>query len=183
MLAHGAGSNANAPILRAVGKELTAAGIVVMRVNLAFRLARQSGPPHPSGGAKDREGLREAVADLRRVGGGIPILLGGHSYGGRQATMLAAEDAAVADGLVLLSYPLHPPDKPVQLRTAHFPSLRTPAVFIHGDRDPFGSPAEMQAALASIAGPAKLVIAEKRGHDLGGAKPPSIAGHADGILG
>ena len=183
VLAHGAGSNANAPILRAVGKELTAAGIVVMRVNLAFRLARQSGPPHPSGGAKDREGLREAVAELRRVGSGIPALLGGHSYGGRQATMLAAEEAAVADGLLLLSYPLHPPDKPVQLRTAHFPSLRTPAVFIHGDRDPFGSPDEMRAALALIAGPAKLVIAEKRGHDLGGAKPPSIAVHVDGLLG
>ena len=71
-----------------------------------------------------------------RVGG--PVVLGGHSYGGRQATMLAAEEPGVAEALLLLSYPLHPPNKPAQLRTAHFPQLRTPALFVSGTKDPFG---------------------------------------------
>ncbi len=51
--------------------------------------------------------------------------------------MLEAEDPELAQRLLLLSYPLHPPRKPEQLRTAHFPNLRTPALFVHGDADPF----------------------------------------------
>ena len=78
------------------------------------------------------------------------VFLGGHSYGGRQASMLAASDPAVTPALLLLSYPLHPPRRPEQLRTAHFPDLRTPALFVHGVRDPFGSREEMEAALALI---------------------------------
>jgi len=80
--------------------------------------------------------------------------------------MVAAEQPAVADSLLLLSYPLHPPDKPAQLRTAHFPALRTPAVFVHGTKDPFGSVEEMRAALALIPAAARLVIIEGAGHDL-----------------
>lgn len=95
------------------------------------------------------------------------MFLGGHSYGGRQASMLAAEDPNLADGLLLLSYPLHPPGKPAQLRTAHFSKLHTPAVFVHGSRDPFGSLEEMQAALRLIPAPAELLATEGTGHDLG----------------
>jgi predicted alpha/beta-hydrolase family hydrolase len=80
--------------------------------------------------------------------------------------MLAAEEAGVADGLLLLSYPLHPPEKPLQLRTAHFPSLRTPAVFVHGTKDPFGTPDELRAAIALIPAHAQIVEVEGAGHDL-----------------
>jgi len=96
------------------------------------------------------------------------VFLGGHSYGGRQATMLAAEGPDLAAGLLLLSYPLHPPKRPADLRTAHFAQLATPALFIHGTRDPFGSIEEMRAALELIAGPHELVAIEGAGHDLGG---------------
>jgi len=94
------------------------------------------------------------------------VFLGGHSYGGRQASILAAEDRASSNGLLLLSYPLHPPNKPSQLRTAHFSDLEAPALFVHGTNDPFGSIAEMTAALRLISAPAKLVPIEGAGHDL-----------------
>jgi uncharacterized protein len=80
------------------------------------------------------------------------MFLGGHSYGGRQASMLAAEEPDLAAGLLLLSYPLHPPRRPARLRTAHFPKLTTPALFVHGTRDPFGSMDEMRAAVDSSPG-------------------------------
>jgi predicted alpha/beta-hydrolase family hydrolase len=80
--------------------------------------------------------------------------------------MLAAGKPGLADALLLLSYPLHPPQKPAQLRTAHFPQLRTPALFVHGERDPFGSLEEMRAAIALIPAVTKLMAIEKAGHDL-----------------
>jgi predicted alpha/beta-hydrolase family hydrolase len=169
VLTHGAGSNAGAPLLVAVAEGLAAAGITVLRVDLPFRQARPHGPPFPAAAAQDRAGLKRALLILR---GRVPgeVFLGGHSYGGRQATMLAAEEPDIAAGLLLLSYPLHPPKRPADLRTAHFAQLSTPAVFIHGARDPFGSIEEMQAALELIAGPHELVAIEGAGHDLGGKR-------------
>jgi predicted alpha/beta-hydrolase family hydrolase len=92
--------------------------------------------------------------------------------------MLAAEDPLLVSALLLLSYPLHPPQKPSQLRTAHFPSLRTPALFVHGTRDGFATQAEMEAALKLIPAPVRLLSVAGAGHDLGfGAKkqPPDLA--------
>ena len=176
-LAHGAGSNCQAPLLIAVSEEFAATGFTVLRFDLAFRQARSSGPPRPGDAALDREGIRAAAAALRRVAGGR-LFLGGHSYGGRQACMLAADDPTVAGGLLLLSYPLHPPHKPAQMRTAHFPRLSTPAVFVHGSRDPFGTLDEMRSALALIPAATTLVEIEGAGHDLKRAgAPKSIVEH------
>ena len=122
VLTHGAGSNCQAPLLVAVAREFAAAGLIVLRCDLPYRQARPSGPPSPGGAALDREGLRAAVAAVRRIAAGR-VYLGGHSYGGRQASMLAAADPGVTEALLLLSYPLHPPRKPTELRTAHFPKL------------------------------------------------------------
>ncbi len=107
------------------------------------------------------------------------VILGGHSYGGRQATLLAAEIPGVADALLLLSYPLHPPRKPEQFRTQHFPRLRTPSLFIHGTRDPFGSIEEMTAALAVIPARHQLIAVEKAGHELGAAAAAVILREAE----
>src|SRR5258705_6894827 len=74
------------------------------------------------------------------------VFLGGQSYGGRQASMLAAGEAGLVDGLLLLSYPLHPPGRPSELRTAHLPKLAAPPLFAHGSRDPFGPLQEIEAA-------------------------------------
>jgi len=170
VLTHGAGSNCGAPLLVAMADAFSSAGILVLRCDLPFRQARPHGPPFGNG-AQDRAGLRRAVEVLRelalRDGTPVRVSLGGHSYGGRQASMLAAEDASIAERLLLLSYPLHPPEKPQQLRTAHFPKLQTPALFVHGSRDPFGSLGEMREALDSIPARTQLLAIEGAAHDLG----------------
>lgn len=169
VLAHGAGSNCSAPLLTGVASTFAKAGFTVLCCDLPYRQKRPHGPPFPGEAAENRAGLRNAVNALRKLAtddSAKRIFLGGHSYGGRQATMLAAEDGGVADGLLLLSYPLHPPRQATQLRTAHFPALRTPALFVHGTRDPFGSLEEMKAALKLIPGRTKLLAVEGAGHDL-----------------
>jgi len=166
VLTHGAGSDCRSPLLIAAANAFAAAGVTVLRCDLAFRQKRPTGPPHPATAAADRAGLREAVAHLRGLVAG-PIYLGGHSYGGRQASMLAAEDPDAAAALLLLSYPLHPPNQPEKLRTAHFPALRVASVFVHGTADPFGSIAELEAAIALIPAPTRLIPIERAGHDLG----------------
>lgn len=168
VLTHGAGANCETPLLNHTARELARLGVAVLRCDLPFRQTRPKGPPWPAGAAADRDGLRRA-ADLLRESAG-EVWIGGHSYGGRQASMLAAEDATVAAGLLLLSYPLHPPEKPDQLRTAHLPSLHMPALFIQGDADPFGSPEEMRAAVALIPARTELHVIEGAKHDLGGKK-------------
>lgn len=80
--------------------------------------------------------------------------------------MLAASEPALLDALLLLSYPLHPPRRPAELRTAHFPSLRTPALFVHGTRDGFGTLNEMDEALQLISVATQLVSIEAAGHEL-----------------
>jgi len=197
VLTHGAGSNAQAPLLIAVADAFCAAGFTVLRCDLPYRQSRSYGPPGPGDAARDRAGLKNAIAAVKKNmgapllasfarkpalslsnGGDFPgstdkkghsatTYLGGHSYGGRQATMLAAEDTEMASGLLLLSYPLHPPRQPEQLRIQHFPHLRTPSLFVHGTRDPFGSPEEMKKALEQISAKNELMQVESAGHDLG----------------
>jgi len=169
VLTHGAGSNCQAPLLLALSEVFAAAGYLVLRCDLPFRQDRSFGPPSPAGAKRDRAGLQNAIASLRNQIKGR-IFLGGHSYGGRQASILCAEQSEnapeIAAALLLLSYPLHPPRKPEQLRTQHFFTLRTPALFVQGTRDPFGSIAEMEQALKLIPGNTKLLPIEAAGHDL-----------------
>jgi predicted alpha/beta-hydrolase family hydrolase len=113
--------------------------------------------------------LRDAVNAVRTLASG-QVFLAGHSYGGRQASILAAEEPGLVDALLLFSYPLHPPGKPEQLRTDHFSKLKIPATFVHGTKDPFGSIEEMRAALHLIPGQAQLIVVEGAGHDLARGK-------------
>lgn len=182
MLTHGAGANCQSKLLVAVAEAFAEAGLTVLRCDLPFRQARPHGPPFPAAAARDREGLRRAINLLReRVAG--RIFLGGHSYGGRQASMLLADEQLASvpgknpdgpkgdasqtpAGLLLLSYPLHPPRKPTEMRTGHFPRLQTPTLFVHGSGDPFGTIAEMRSALELIPSRTLLLEAEGVGHDL-----------------
>jgi uncharacterized protein len=166
VLAHGAGSNANSPLLVTVAGAFAEAGLTTLRCELPFRQGRRYGPPRPGDAERDRDGLRNAAAALRKMGC-ERVFLGGHSYGGRQATMLAAGEPEVAAGLLLLSYPLHPPRKPAQLRVQHLPGLQVPALFVHGTRDPFGSVEEIAAALKLIPAKTELLAVDGAGHDLG----------------
>jgi uncharacterized protein len=166
LLTHGAGSNRNAPLLVALQNAFSEHGIEVVRFDLPYRQLRASGPPRPGDAARDREGLRQEIEKLRDKSPD-QVWLGGHSYGGRQSSMLAAEAPGLIDRLLLSSYPLHPTGKPEQLRTAHFPKLHTPAFFVHGSKDPFGSIPELKNAIGLIPVPARLLEIEGAGHDLG----------------
>lgn len=165
VLTHGAGGTARAPLLVALGVAFADRGLTVLRYDLPFRQASRTAPPRPAGAARDREGLRAMVMAMRsRVGG--RVFLGGQSYGGRQASMLAAGESGLVDGLLLLSYPLHPPGRPSELRTAHLPKLAAPTLFAHGSRDPFGSLEEIEAARSLIPSRTSLVAVHGAGHDL-----------------
>ena len=109
--------------------------------------------------------VREAASNLVATAACRPnrLVLGGRSYGGRMCSLAVAEGLPAA-GLVLLSYPLHPPGKPADLRTAHLPDLRLPVLFVSGTSDAFGTPDELEAAAAAIPGPVTFVWL-KGGHD------------------
>jgi len=166
VLTHGAGADCQSALLIVVASAFADIGFDVLRCDLPYRQQRPFGPPRPGDATRDRAGLRNAVSALRKIASGR-IFLGGHSYGGRQASMLCAEQPGLVDGLLLLSYPLHPPRKSAQLRTQHLPNLQTPALFVHGTRDPFGSIEEIEAALRLIPAKTLLVPVEAVGHDLG----------------
>ena len=173
VITHGAGSNGNAPILVAIAEAFAAAGFYVLRCDLPYRQKRPAGPPQRGDAEHDREGLLAAVAAVREIAPGA-LTLGGHSYGARQSSILAAETPGVADMLLLLSYPLHPPRQPQQLRTQHLSQLRTPSLFMHGTRDPFGTIPEMEAALTLIPARHLLVPFDKTGHEWNAAMVPVI---------
>ena len=165
ILTHGAGANCSSPLLVSLADAFCAAGLTVLRCDLPFRQARPHGPPQRGSAEHDRAGLRAAVASMRRQISGR-IFLGGHSYGGRQASMLAADDPGLVDRLLLLSYPLHPPKRRGELRTAHFPHLQTPALFVSGTHDGFGSITEIETALKLIPARTQLLPIAGAGHEL-----------------
>ncbi|HTV89795.1 MAG TPA: alpha/beta family hydrolase [Stellaceae bacterium] len=165
VLTHGAGGNCRAPLLVAAAAALADAGFVALRCDLPFRRKRPTGPPSPAGAAADRAGLRAAVAALRLLSPGA-MLLGGQSYGGRQATLLVADEPGLVDGLLLFSYPLHPPGRPERPRTEHFPRLSAPCVFVHGTADPFATSAELRAAITAIPAATTVIEIVGAGHDL-----------------
>lgn len=165
VLTHGAGGNCRSPLLIAAAEAFCSEGVSVLRCDLPFRQRRATGPPSPSTAAADREGLRRAVEAMRELAPG-QIFLGGQSYGGRQATMLTADEPELASALLLFSYPLHPPGRPDRLRTEHFPRLRVPAVFVHGASDPFGSLHELRSAVALIPAHTQIIAIVGAGHDL-----------------
>ena len=194
VVTHGAGGNAKMALLVSLAEALAGAGFTVLRCDLPFRQLRLFGPPRPSGAARDREGLAHAIAAMRDILHGR-IFLGGQSYGGRQGSMLLAESREkqvprlggrfasdstsmarnensedvgdLADGLLLLSYPLHPPGRPDQLRTQHLPALRVPTLFVQGTIDPFATIEEIESARTLIPARTDLLAVEGAGHDLG----------------
>ncbi len=175
VLTHGAGANCQSPLLMALAESLAKTGMTVLRCDMPFRQRRAHGPPGPGDAARDREGLRQAVAAIRKIVSGR-VFVGGHSYGGRQASMLAADDPGIAAGLLLLSYPLHPPRRPTQLRAAHFPRLHVPALFVSGTRDGFASIEEITSALLLIPARTRLLTIEGADHSLARRNElPSVA--------
>lgn len=165
ILTHGAGANCESQLLLTIADAFNSRNWTVLRCDLPFRQVRPHGPPPLRSSERDQAGLRAAVDAMRQLGVGR-IVLGGHSYGGRQASMLSSTEPGLVESLFLLSYPLHPPRKPEELRTKHFPSLLTPSFFVHGMRDGFGTISEMQSALSLIPARTDLLPVSGAGHEL-----------------
>jgi uncharacterized protein len=151
VLTPGAGASADHPTLLALDAALTELGMAVRRVDFPYRLAGRRAPDRPP---VLIETIRTAAIELAESLGVGPdrVALGGRSMGGRMCSMAVSEGLPAA-GLVLVSYPLHPPGRPDRLRTEHFPAITVPCLFVSGDRDPFGSPDELEAATGLIRGP------------------------------
>jgi uncharacterized protein len=168
VLTHGAGGSRESPLLQQVCDEWARRGWLAVRYNLPFRRRRPKGPPSGSGSG-DRAGIVEAITLCRELADG-PMIVGGHSYGGRQTSMVVAALDEVApsnvDVLTLFSYPVHPPGKPERARTEHLSDITVPTVFVHGTSDPFGTPAEVRAAAALITAPTRVVEITGARHDL-----------------
>jgi len=165
LLTPGAGSSRDQSTLVAVERAL--APLPVARVDFPYRLAGRKSP--------DRAPVlidtirTEAAALAENAGVALKrVLLGGRSMGGRMCTMAVAEGLPAA-GLVLISYPLHPPGRPDKARREHFPALKVPCLFVHGARDPFGSPDELTDATTAIRGRVTHAWIDGGRHDLKGA--------------
>ena len=169
LLTHGAGSDREHPALVAI--EVALAPLPVERIDFPYR---RKGPRRPPDRAPVLvAAVVEAATDLAgRVGTGTGrLVLGGRSMGGRMCSMAVAEGLPAA-GLVLVGYPLHPPGRPERPRTGHLPDLRVPCLFVSGTRDPFGAPAELEAATATIPGHVTHVWLEGVRHEL--KVPPEV---------
>jgi hypothetical protein len=150
ILAHGAGAGQLSPFITGFAHAIAARGIDVVTFNFLYAEQRRRLPDRaPLLDACYRaviEAVRAHVETARRA-----LFIGGKSMGGRIATQVAAADPdASLAGLVLLGYPLHPPGRPEQRRDAHLPAVKRPMLFVQGERDTFGTPAELSPMLATL---------------------------------
>ena len=178
LLTPGAGSSASHPSLVAIESAL--APMPVALVDFPYR---REGRRAPDRAPKLIACVRDEVALLSAATGVEParMVLGGRSMGGRMCSLAVAEGLRAA-GLVLISYPLHPPGKPDQLRTAHFGALDVPCLFISGERDAFGTRAEFDAHVNAIPG-AVTQVWLKGGHDLKGQDGAIVASVQEWLAG
>jgi uncharacterized protein len=163
VLTHGAGGSRDSPMLIRICEEWARRGWLAVRYNLPYRRRRPKGPPSGSA-TTDQAAVVEAVELARTLTDG-PVIAGGHSYGGRMTSMVAA--STPLEVLTLFSYPLHPPGKPERARTEHLPLISVPTVFTHGTADPFATIDELRAAAALVGGPTEIVEITGARHDLG----------------
>lgn len=164
LLTHGAGGGADHRTLVALEDHVEGQmGIPVRRMEFGYRAAGRRFPDRaPKLIAEVRA---EAEAFAAQIGAPASnLVLGGRSLGGRMCSMAVAEGLDAA-GLVLLSYPLHPPGRPERLRVEHFGAVDVPTLAVNGDRDPFGTPEELERELAAVAGPVTLTLLEGQRHD------------------
>ena len=149
ILAHGAGAGQASPFMVGFARALANLGLDVVTFNFLYIEQRRRMPDRPP--VLESCYLAAIDAVVKRVESARHLFIGGKSMGGRIATQVAAADASLPiAGLVLLGYPLHPPGRPDQRRDRHLPALRSPALFIQGGRDAFGTPSELKPAIAAL---------------------------------
>lgn len=166
LLFPGAGATREQSTLVRLERELAPAWVTV-RADFPYRKAGRRAPDRPP---VLLAAVREELAAIRTR----RVVVGGRSMGGRMCSMVAAgadgdRPPRAIKGLVAISYPLHPPGKPQSLRVEHLPELRVPCLFVHGTKDPFGTPAELEHWTATIPAPVTHHWVDGKGHDLKGA--------------
>lgn len=159
VLAHGAGGDLHDHILGGIARSLAEDGVAIVRFNFPYRDAGRRAP----GSQKESDAAYRSLNDAVRADD-VPLFCGGKSYGGRMATHIAAGGYPMS-GLVLLSYPLHPPGRPERLRDAHLGAISAPMLFVQGTRDPFATPELLTSTIASLA-QARLVRIDGGDHSL-----------------
>jgi uncharacterized protein len=165
LLTPGAGSGRDHPSLVSIERAL--APLPVSRIDFPYRREGRKAPDRPPRLIACIE--EEAAALAERIGAPPErLVLGGRSMGGRMCSMAVAGGWPAA-GLVLISYPLHPPGRPDRLRVEHLADITVPCLFVSGTRDAFGSPEELTANTAAIAGPVDHVWIDGGTHGLKGA--------------
>jgi predicted alpha/beta-hydrolase family hydrolase len=166
ILAHGAGAGQQSAFITGFARGLADRGVDVLTFNFLYTEQRRRVPDRTE---KLEACYRAAVDAAQRHFDCSGVFIGGKSMGGRIATHLAAADNAAAlgiRGVVALGYPLHPPGKPQQLRAAHLSRIRVPMLIVQGERDPFGTPAELQPVLGAISAEVTLHVVENGDHSL-----------------
>jgi uncharacterized protein len=181
VLAHGAGSDRNAPVLVAVAEALEAAGFPSLRFDFPYRLAGRKAPDRPP---VLLAAVREAAGELSRQTGLPPerLVLGGRSMGGRYCSLAVGDldDPLPALGLLLQGYPLHPAGKPDNLRVEHFPRIHTPVLFLSGDRDALAGKEDLEKWAGTIPGPVRFHWLA--GGDHGFRVPKSLGGKGEAAV-
>lgn len=157
VLAHGAGAPHDHAHMTAIASALAEAGIGTLRFNLPFM---QAGKRRVDDVVTSTRAIREAVNAAYDLAPQAPILLGGHSFGGRMATHLLADTsdstndtmAEIIDAMVLFSFPLHASKKPAVSRAAHLHRIRQPLLFLSGTRDSLAEPQLLQKVTDELSG-------------------------------
>lgn len=178
VFAHGAGAGHDHTWMRGRATDLQARGLSVLTFDFPYRAAGRRMPDRAPVLLSAFAGVVAAAASALPG----PLLIGGKSMGGRMATMLAAgpDLHPAVIGVVAMGYPLHPPQKPDQLRVAHLPAMRVPLLVVQGTRDPFGSPDEVEAAFGAVGVSPLIVGIESGGH---GFEVPARVGRQEVVFG
>ena len=182
ILAPGAGAGHDSAFIVGFARALASRGLHVVTFNFPYLERGRRVPDTNVTLEKCWDAVLRAVRE--RAGAASPLFAGGKSMGGRIASQVAVrQDPLVSPkGLVFLGYPLHPPGRPDERRTAHWPHLHLPALFVQGSRDPFGTPEELRAALAGFGGDSRVMIVDGGDHSFKvprSAGRPQDAVHAD----
>jgi uncharacterized protein len=179
VLAHGAGAGQRHPFVVSVAKALAGRGIDVVTFNFPYTEQKRRAPDR----AAVLESCFRAVVATASQQGSLRtgrLFIGGKSMGGRMATHLAAQGLDGLKGVIALGYPLHPPGKPEQMRTAHLPAITAPVLLVQGERDAFGTPAELAPVITSMRADVTLHVVAGGDHSLT-VKGRSASGGLDGV--
>ncbi|MEW6125742.1 MAG: alpha/beta fold hydrolase [Acidobacteriota bacterium] len=171
LLGHGAGADQNSEFMVTFAKGLAARGVDTVTFNFLYTEMGRKAPDRPD----KLEACYRAVIDaVLKKSTGNRLFIGGKSMGGRIASQVAAQSIEPVSGLIFLGYPLHPPGKPEQLRAAHLPNIGKPLLFVQGERDAFGTPAELAPVLKKLKPAATVFPIPKGDHSFGVPKKNPI---------